>query len=138
MAETTQEFGTIIGADAKFKGDLTFESAAKVMGQFEGSINAKGLIHIATGSKCKASIIAKEVAIEGHIEGNVEASDRVDLKPKGRITGDIVAARMSMADGASIVGHCRIGVGEGEGEGGGGKVNAATEMKPEPAMAGKK
>ena len=125
MADSSQEFGTIIGADAKFKGDLSFDSAAKVLGHFEGSIASKGLIHVAGGSKCKASVNAKEVAVEGHIEGNVQATDRVDLKPKGQITGDIVASRMSMADGASIVGHCRIGV-NGET---GGKASSAAEVK---------
>jgi cytoskeletal protein CcmA (bactofilin family) len=124
MAETSHEFGTIIGADAKFKGDLSFDSAAKVMGHFEGSIKAKGLVHIAGGSKCKASVNAKEVAVEGHIEGNVQATDRVELKPKGQITGDIVATRMTMADGASIVGHCQIGV-----NGDTGKLASAAEVK---------
>ena len=110
MAESNQEYGTIIGADARVKGEVTFESAAKVLGEVEGSITGKGKIHVADGANCKATVNAKEVAVEGHIEGNVQASDRVELQPKGRITGDVVAARMSMADGASIDGHCRIGV----------------------------
>ena len=135
MTDSNSDFGTVIGADAKFKGELSFDSAAKVMGQFEGSIASKGTIHVADGSQCKASVNAKEVAVEGHIEGNVQASDRVDLKPKGRITGDIVAARMSMADGASIVGHCRIGV---NGQADSPKSVTTTEVKaqaPVPAKA---
>ena len=123
MAEAKNEYGTIIGKDAKFKGDLTFESAAMLEGSFEGSITAKGTVHVADGSMCKASIDAKEVAVAGHIEGNVQATDRVELRPNGRITGDIVASRMSMADGASIVGHCRIGVNGSE------KATSTTEVK---------
>jgi cytoskeletal protein CcmA (bactofilin family) len=128
MADTSHDFGTIIGADAKFKGDLTFDSSAKVLGQIEGSIASKGIIHVAGGSLCKAAVNAKEVAVEGHIEGNVQATDRVELRPKGRITGDIVATRMSMADGASIVGHCRIGV-NGHADSAS-KGTASTEVKP--------
>jgi len=113
VAENTSsnngDFATIIGADANFKGDLSFESAAKILGKFDGSISSKGKIHVADGAKCKAKVSANEVAVEGHIEGNVEAADRVDLRPKGTITGDITAARMTMADGASLDGHCRIG-----------------------------
>ena len=130
MAEAKTEYGTIIGADAKFKGDLTFESAAMLAGQFEGSITAKGTVHVADGSTCKASVDAKEVAVAGHIEGNVQATDRVELRPNGRITGDIVASRMSMADGASIVGHCRIGVSAGND-----KATSTTEIKRAPARA---
>ena len=127
MAEPSQEYSTILGPDASFKGDLTFESAAKVLGKFEGSIKSKGKVHIAGGSACKATISAKEVAVEGHIVGNVEAQDRLDLKPKGRITGDIVAQRMSMADGAAIEGFMRIGV---NGKDESGRSPSATEVKP--------
>ena len=110
MADSNQDYGTIIGADANFKGDLSFESAAKLLGKFEGNISSKGRVYVADGSMCKATVKAKEVSVEGHIEGNVEAGDRLELKNKGTITGDIVAARMIMAEGASIDGHCRIGV----------------------------
>ena len=110
MAESTNnEYATILGPDAKFKGDLSFDSAAKLLGCVEGSVIGKGKLLIATGSTCKANVKANEVAIEGFIEGNVEASERVEIKAKGRITGDIVASRMTMGDGASIEGHVRIG-----------------------------
>ena len=109
MAESNTEYSTILGADAKFKGELSFESAAKVIGCVEGSITGKGKLLIADGSTCKANVKANEVAIEGFIQGNVEAIERVEIKAKGRISGDIVAARMTMGDGASIDGHVRIG-----------------------------
>ena len=110
MASESQEFNTIIGSDASFKGDLKFDSSAKLLGKIEGTITAKGRLEVSAGSECKATIMAKEIAVEGHIQGNVEAGDIVELKPKGMITGDIVASRMSMAEGAAIDGHCRIGV----------------------------
>jgi cytoskeletal protein CcmA (bactofilin family) len=124
MADSTQDYGTIIGPDANFKGELSFDSAAKVLGKFEGSINAKGRIHVADGSKCKATVKAKEISVEGHIEGNVEALDRVEIKNKGMVTGDITAARMVMAEGASVDGHCRIGAN------GHARTGAPTDNKP--------
>ncbi len=44
MAQSSEEFATILGADATFKGDLSFDSAAKLLGRFEGTIHAKGLV----------------------------------------------------------------------------------------------
>lgn len=128
MATTGQEFNTIIGPDASFKGDLKFESSAKLLGKIEGSITAKGKLEVSGGSECKATISAKEVTVEGHIQGNVEAGDLVELKPKGMITGDIVASRMSMAEGAAIDGHCRIGVNGASSSSGTAKSTA--EVKP--------
>ncbi len=122
MADTP-EYGTILGPDSKFKGDLSFDSAAKVLGHIEGSIRSKGKVLIANGSRCKASVTANEVAIEGFIEGNVEAVERVEIKNKGRIAGDIVAARMTMADGAAIEGHVRIGLDKNQ------KAASTTEPK---------
>jgi cytoskeletal protein CcmA (bactofilin family) len=138
MAETSQDYGTIIGADARIKGELSFDSAAKVMGQLEGSISGKGRVHIASGSKCKATVRAKEVAVEGLVEGNVEASDHVELKPKGRITGDVVAARMSMGDGASFVGHCRIGKDAQEGARAASTTEVKAQSQAQPAAAVRK
>lgn len=127
MAEKESQFGTVIGADAKFKGDFKFDSAAQVLGSIEGSITSKGIVHVANGSHCKATIAAKEVSIEGSVEGNIEASERVEIRPKGKISGDIVAAKMTMADGAAIDGYCRIGVN--------GKASSTAEVKP--ALAAK-
>ena len=129
MADSTQEFGTIIGADAIFKGELSFDAAAKLMGRFEGSINAKGKVHVADGAQCKATVKAKEISVEGNVEGNVEALDRVEIKTKGAILGDVTAARMVMADGASIDGHCRIGVN------GHGRPSSTAETKPTAQQA---
>ena len=126
MVDTNSEYATILGADAKFKGDLSFDSTAKLVGSFEGAIKGKGKIFIADGSNCKASVSAKEVAVEGHIQGDVQATERVEIMPSGRITGDIIAARMSMADGASIDGHVQIGPNGLSGP----KASAAAEMKP--------
>ena len=144
MADSSHDYGTIIGPDASFRGDLSFDSSAKVLGRIEGSINSKGKVHLADGSNCKATVHAKEIAVEGAIEGNLEATDRIDVKPTGRINGDIVASRMIMAEGASINGHVKIG---GDGKAGS-RPTAAAEIKPQeksqaqsqpqPAAAGKR
>jgi cytoskeletal protein CcmA (bactofilin family) len=110
MSPADNDFSTIIGKDATFKGDLSYDGAAQILGNVEGTINAKGKLSVADGAHCKADIKAGEVAVQGHVEGNVEATDRIDLQASGVLNGDIVAARMSMADGASFVGTCRIGV----------------------------
>jgi cytoskeletal protein CcmA (bactofilin family) len=131
MAEGTQEYGTIIGADATFKGDLSFDSTAKVLGRVEGTIKSKGKVQVAKGAQCKAIIEAKQVEVEGEVEGDIHASEKLELKPNGIVRGDITATRMSMGEGASIDGHLRIG---SAAEGKGGKSAAsATELKPASA-----
>ena len=134
MAESrAAEFNTILGPDATFKGDLSFDSAAKVQGRIEGSIKSKGLVLVADGSTCKATVTAAEVAVEGHIQGDVQATERVEIKKSGRISGDIIAARMTMADGAAIEGHVQIGL-EAKAAA---KATTTAEPKVEQAQAAK-
>lgn len=100
---------TIIGPDTHIKGDMTFDSTAKLLGSFEGRIVAKGDLQIADSAVCKAAVEAGKVTIDGQVEGNVQARDRVELNAKARMKGDLVATKLVVADGASFVGHVTVG-----------------------------
>ncbi|MBX3358273.1 MAG: polymer-forming cytoskeletal protein [Phycisphaeraceae bacterium] len=100
---------TIIGPDTHIKGDMTFDSTARILGTFEGNITAKGELQIAEGATCKASVEAGKVVVDGLVEGNLTARERVELNAKARIKGDVVAARLVVADGASVSGRVTIG-----------------------------
>ena len=100
---------TVIGADTSIKGEMSFESSARVLGRVEGSISAKGELQVAEGGACKADIKASRVMIDGQVEGNVTATDRLELSPKARLTGDIIASKLVVAEGASFSGHCQVG-----------------------------
>ena len=108
MAEST---ATVIGPDTVIKGELTFNSRAKLLGTVEGEIHAKGDFEVAEGATCKASIDASKVVIDGLVEGNVTASDRVELSAKAQLRGDLVAQKLVVSEGASFIGHCKIGTG---------------------------
>ena len=122
MADSTT---TVIGPDTTIKGELTFNSKAKLLGTVEGQITAKGDFEVAEGAHCRASIDAKKVMIDGFVEGNVTASDRVELNAKAQLKGDLVASKLIVAEGASFVGHCRIGAASTNGQ------TRAIEAKPE-------
>ena len=108
MAEPTQQM-TVIGPDTHIKGEMAFDHTARILGSFEGSISAKGELQIAEGAKCKASVDAGKVLVDGLVEGNVSARERVELTAKARMKGDLVTARLVVAEGASFVGHCSVG-----------------------------
>lgn len=100
---------TVIGRDAKIKGEMTFEQSARILGTFEGKISAKGEVQVGEGAVCRASVEATTVMVDGLIEGDVLARERVELTAKARVKGDLCAAALVVADGASFVGHCRVG-----------------------------
>ena len=107
MAESGET--TVIGSDSHFKGELSFEKTAKIVGRFEGTIQGKGELNVVSSAECKADVSAEVANVDGTIEGNVEAEDTVRLNANGTVRGDITAARMVMAEGASFYGMCNVG-----------------------------
>lgn len=100
---------TVIGPDTHIKGEMVFDSTARILGTFEGRVVAKGEIQIGEGAACKAAVEGATVIVDGLIEGDVLARERVQLNSKARVVGDIVAATLVVSEGASFTGHCRVG-----------------------------
>lgn len=104
-----QEFPTILGPDAKFKGELSFEKGMRVMGHFEGKVNTPGRIHIAKEAKMQADVEAGGIIVEGEVQGNLSASDRIELKNTARYEGDLRASKLVVDEGAVFSGHVSVG-----------------------------
>ena len=100
---------TVIGPDTHIKGEMVFDSTARILGTFEGRIVAKGEVQIGEGAACKASVEGSNVIVDGVVEGDITARDRVQLNTRARVIGDVTATTLVVAEGASFVGHCRVG-----------------------------
>jgi cytoskeletal protein CcmA (bactofilin family) len=75
----------------------------------EGSINLSGnRVTIGRNGVVAANISAREIVVLGKVRGNLTASDRVDIRSDGSLTGDVVAARISIEDGAFFKGGIDI------------------------------
>src|ERR1700754_1999507 len=104
-----QEFPTILGPDAKFKGEMTFEKGMRVMGQFEGKITTPGRVQVAKEAKMQADVEAGSIIVEGEVHGNLSASDRIELKNSARYEGDLRASKLVVDEGAVFSGHVSVG-----------------------------
>jgi cytoskeletal protein CcmA (bactofilin family) len=110
MADSSpQDYPTIIGPDANFKGELTFEKGMRIHGRLEGKVNTSGRIHIAKEAKVQADIEAGSLLVEGEIHGNLAASDRIELKNSARYEGDLRANKLVVEEGAIFSGHVSVG-----------------------------
>jgi cytoskeletal protein CcmA (bactofilin family) len=130
-AEGNGEFPTIIGADAKFKGELDFEKGVRVFGQFEGQIRTKGQLHVAQGSRVAADVSAGNIDVDGDVKGNLTAAGKVHLKASAKLEGDIRTSRLEVADGATFIGNCVVGPQEGAKPG---AARSATQEPPKQAV----
>lgn len=107
-AATTGEQATI-GKGLFIKGEITGSESLFIDGKVEGSILLNGnRVTVGRNGQVAASITAREVVVLGKVRGNVTASDRVDIRAEGALTGDVSAARISIEDGAFFKGGIDI------------------------------
>jgi cytoskeletal protein CcmA (bactofilin family) len=78
-------------------------------GKVEGSVNLPGnRVTIGRNGQVAANINAREIVVLGKVRGNVSATDRVDIRAEGSLSGDVAAARISIEDGAFFKGGIDI------------------------------
>src|SRR5215471_2105076 len=105
---TPQEQATL-GKSLVIKGEVTGSESLYIDGRVEGSINLPGnRVTVGRNGVVSANINAREIVILGKVRGNMTASDRVDIRSDGSLTGDVVAARISIEDGAFFKGGIDI------------------------------
>lgn len=100
---------TVIGRGTTIRGEVDFEHGARILGTFEGKIRSRGEVQIGDTADCRAEIDAERVTIEGAMQGNIIARDRLRLTKTARLNGDIRATKLLVEEGASYVGQCRVG-----------------------------
>src|SRR5246127_503097 len=108
VATTTADQATI-GKSLVIKGEVTGSESLYIDGRVEGSINLSGnRVTVGRNGVVAANINAREIVVLGKVRGNLTASDRVDIRSDGSLTGDVVAARISIEDGAYFKGGIDI------------------------------
>jgi cytoskeletal protein CcmA (bactofilin family) len=108
VATTTADQATI-GKSLVIKGEVTGSESLYIDGRVEGSINLSGnRVTVGRNGVVAANISAREIVVLGKVRGNLTASDRVDIRSDGSLTGDVIAARISIEDGAYFKGGIDI------------------------------
>lgn len=124
---STAEQATI-GRSLVIKGELSGSEPLYIDGRVEGTIAlSDNRVTVGRNGSVSANVTAKEVVVMGKLHGNVQVTDRVDIRAEGSLTGDVIAHRLSIEDGAYFKGSVDLKKSEQ-------KMNAdaAKNAKPEP------
>lgn len=131
-AASTADQATI-GKSLVIKGEVTGSESLYIDGRVEGSINLAGnRVTVGRNGVVSANINAREIVVLGKVRGNLTASDRVDIRSDGSLTGDVVAARISIEDGAFFKGGIDI---RKAGQKPNGEEKPAASQQPAEAVA---
>jgi cytoskeletal protein CcmA (bactofilin family) len=99
---------TIVGTSVKLKGNLKSDGDIIIDGIVSGELKTKGSVIIGPNASVVASIRAKDVTVSGAVQGNIEATDRLELTETGRVIGDISANVLSISAGAIFTGNSKM------------------------------
>jgi len=89
-----------IGKSVVIKGELNGSEDLTIEGQVEGKIELKDhVLTIGPNGKIKAQVFAKAVIVLGEVNGNVTATEKVDIRDGGSVDGDIISPRVAIAEG---------------------------------------
>jgi cytoskeletal protein CcmA (bactofilin family) len=98
-----------LGESIEIKGKISGEEDLQVDGKIEGPVSLHGQrLTVGRTGHLNSEIIAREVVVYGKVHGNLRASDRVEIKKDGSVTGDVITARISIEDGAFFKGRIEI------------------------------
>lgn len=109
MPEPESRNTATIGKAVKINGQIFTKEDLYVDGDVEGTIESHdNKVTIGPNGRVQAGIRAREVVILGQVQGNVEASDKVDIRKDAKLVGDITTSRISIEDGALFKGSIDI------------------------------
>lgn len=113
-----------IGKSISIKGDVSGDEDTVIEGRVEGRVELKNH-HLTVGPNgdVKGEISAKQVTIVGKVNGNVNATERIELSDSGRVDGDLSSPRLLVQEGAQLNGSVSM------------KPGAATTVQPKPGVA---
>ena len=99
---------TLIAEEVTIKGELTFATSLRIDGTFEGELLSEGTLIVGPTGFVKANINLLEAFISGTVEGDITVKERLVLRGRASVTGNITAPIISVDEGVSIVGQMRI------------------------------
>ncbi len=100
---------TSLTSDTDIKGTIKFSGAIRIDGKFDGKvISDNGELTVGKTGSVKANVEVKSAIIEGRVDGNIKASDKVELKQTAHLIGDLQAKILGIEKGVVFVGQCNV------------------------------
>lgn len=98
-----------LGKNVTVKGQIFAREDLMIDGEVEGTVECHDhRLTIGPNARVQAGLKAREIVIQGSIQGNVEAADKIDIKKEAKLVGDIKTSRIVIEDGAYFKGSIDI------------------------------
>jgi cytoskeletal protein CcmA (bactofilin family) len=98
----------VLNEDVEIKGTLKFADELTFDGKLDGGITSEGTLNVGDNAVVKGNLNVNSVVLRGKITGNVTARERIEIKAKTELFGDIQAARLVIEEGVTFVGKSEV------------------------------
>lgn len=98
----------VLNSDVEIKGNVKFSGELTLEGKLEGEINSDGTLQVGETGTVNGNVSAGTVVIRGKVNGNVTARDKIELKSKAEVFGDIRSSKLAIEEGVTFVGKTEV------------------------------
>lgn len=98
----------MLSSDVEIKGNLKFTGELTFEGKIDGEIQTEGTLNLGDCATVNGNINAQTVVVRGKVNGNIVAKDKIEIKTKAELFGDIRASKLSVEEGVTFVGKAEV------------------------------
>jgi cytoskeletal protein CcmA (bactofilin family) len=102
---------SLIGENTSFEGTLKSDGPVRLLGAIQGEIESKSTIIVEEKARVTARLTAAQVTVAGQVDGQIYCEGRVEIRPTGRVTGEINAGALIVQEGAYFDGNSKMATG---------------------------
>lgn len=121
----------ILSSDVQIRGKLRFSNDLVIDGRIEGEVNSEGDLTVGENARILGDINTRSAVVLGKVDGNITVTDRCELKQNAELSGDIVASKLAIEEGAVFLGSSTVGSPSSIAK----SPSPEPEPEPEPAPA---
>ena len=108
MNTTGNSSKNILASDVEIKGNIKFSGELSFDGKLDGEIHSDGALSLGENAVINGNIGVNSVVVRGKVNGNITAKDKVDIKAKTELFGDIRASKLTIEEGVTYVGKTEV------------------------------
>jgi cytoskeletal protein CcmA (bactofilin family) len=98
----------VLNSDVEIKGDLKFSGEMSFDGKIDGDVRGEGALILGEPSVVNGNVEAVSAVVRGKVNGNIVTKEKLEIKGKSELFGDIRAAKLSIEEGVTFVGKAEI------------------------------
>jgi len=98
----------VLNSDVEIKGTLRFPGELTFDGKLDGEIHTEGTLNLGDNAIVKGNLNVNSVIVRGKINGNVAAKDKIEIKTRAELFGDVRAAKLVIEEGVTFVGKSEV------------------------------